>query len=379
MSLYLGNNQISGLQSNIEPTRNIGQIIQSITPLTDVGLHLLDGALISGDGIYADFVDYMITLYGSHPECFATEANWQGTVNVYGACGKFVYDNVNNTIRLPKITGFIEGTIDSNALGELVKAGLPNIKGDVGKDSGIGHVANVSYGVSVKNTQCSGAFYPNNNCGYTATRQAQQGSDGKSLGFDASRSSSIYGNSNTVQPQSIKVYYYIVLATTTKTDIEVDIDEVASDLNSKADDSDVVHKTGREVISGDKVFTGTIYGSDENDLHHALILGHIGKDYVDFYEYGGVYNFYKNIDGTITLVGKIDNGIFSYHQVNSTAQHFEFIQNGQSPNNVSAPGFYLAFEDIGNGWQKIMSAFNFQVVSTLPANPNGNVFYFIPE
>ena len=257
MSLYLGENLISGVISPIEPTRNIGQIIQSITPLIDAGLHLLDGALISGDGIYSDFVQYMATLSGSYSQCFTDETSWQNTVSNKGVCGKFVYDSVNNTIRLPKITGFIEGTVDSNTLGDLVDAGLPNITGDVGKDAGIGHVSNVSYGISVKDTQCSGAFYPNNNCDYTAINQVQQGSDGKSLGFDASRSSSVYGNSTTVQPQSIKVFYYIVIATTTKTEIEVDIDEVVNDLNSKANSSDVVHLIGNETIDGNKTFTGT--------------------------------------------------------------------------------------------------------------------------
>ena len=55
--------------------------------------------------------------------------------------------------------------------------------------------------------------------------------------FDASSSNSIYGSSNTVQPQSIKVFYYIVVANSTKTNIEVDIDEIVTDLNGKADKS----------------------------------------------------------------------------------------------------------------------------------------------
>ena len=68
-------------------------------------------------------------------------------------------------------------------------------------------------------------YFPNTNTGY----------NGYKMGFDASRSSSVYGNSSTVQPQSIKVLYYIVVATSTKTDIQVDIDEIATDLNGKMD------------------------------------------------------------------------------------------------------------------------------------------------
>lgn len=99
----------------------------------------------------------------------------------------------------------LQGADNDHNAGTTIEAGLPNITGDVGENSGIGHVSNTSFGLSVHNTDISGAFYANNNCEYTATRQVQQGNDGKSLGFDASRSSSIYGNSNTVQPPAYVV------------------------------------------------------------------------------------------------------------------------------------------------------------------------------
>lgn len=93
----------------------------------------------------------------------------------------------------------LQGAGTRGTVGTTINESLPNIIGDVGNNSGIGHVANVSFGLSVHNTDMSGAFYANNNCYYTATRQAQQGTDGKSLGFDASRSSSTYQNNAPVQ------------------------------------------------------------------------------------------------------------------------------------------------------------------------------------
>lgn len=191
-------------------SRNVGEIVQSTLPLIDAGLHLLDGSVISS-GIYSEFITYIAGLYSTHPECFTTEANWQTAVTTYGVCGKFVYDSVNNTVRLPKITGFTEGTIDPTVLGDLTTAGLPNITG-------------ITRGMSGG----SGAF----------SSSAGSGTWGGSTttiynnSFDASRSSAIYGNSSTVQPQSIKVLYYIVIATSVKTEIEVDIDEIATDLNN---------------------------------------------------------------------------------------------------------------------------------------------------
>ena len=56
-------------------SRNIGELIQSTTPLTDAGLHLLDGTLISGSGSYASFVTYIAGLVFSHSSLFTTEDN----------------------------------------------------------------------------------------------------------------------------------------------------------------------------------------------------------------------------------------------------------------------------------------------------------------
>ena len=354
------------------PARNIGEIVQSTIPLTDAGLHLLDGALIDGSGVYASFVQYIASFYGQEEawtqpvlnsngimggDSFAVSAsseydsnfvayhafdgntstewatlgnstpcyisfysptpikvsqltmtnrntaetftggtvygsndgvNWtslttysnsvttggavwtislssntnfynyykieaaslygtncgfanigitatqmkypiftdetsfQNMVSTYGVCGRFVYDNVNNTVRLPKITGIIEGTVDATALGDLVQAGLPNITANSGQ---------TTYNAS---DVASGAFQRSNSVlGYGATTNSNWVL--ANLTFDASRSNPIYGNSTTVQPQTIKAFIYIVIATSAKTDIQVDIDEIATDLNGKAD------------------------------------------------------------------------------------------------------------------------------------------------
>jgi hypothetical protein len=248
MSLYLGNNLVSGVVTPIEPTRNIGQIIQSTLPLNDAGLHLLDGSLISGDGIYSDFYDYIISLYNDYPQIFANEQDWQQNVSNFGVCGKFVFNTTNRTVRLPKITGFIEGTADSSALGDLVNAGLPNITGQFGVISSADNLWKA-------NMSSSGAFYPVTVLSgkqWFAQAISNTNSDTNDTGFDASRSSSIYGNSNTVQPQAIKVFYYIVVATTTKTDVQVDIDEIVTDLSHKVDKLDLatVHCVIETYING---------------------------------------------------------------------------------------------------------------------------------
>lgn len=275
--------------------RNVGELVYSAMPLTDAGLHLLDGTLLSGGGIYEEFVQYVAGLVSDYPDLFATEASWQAAVSANGVCGKFVYTagatwykwyssqwnvyfyvqslnpqygdpifyydgstftqsfyvgtvtegspddtmtstdgtatltrahgdttidiEIQSSVRLPKITGIIEGTTSVSALGDLVAAGLPNIEGTI---------ENIRLGATL-----TGSFYPTS--GTSGTGTGSSATTSYNWNFDASRSSSIYGNSTTVQPQTIKQLVYMVIANSTKTEIEVDIDQIATDLNGKAD------------------------------------------------------------------------------------------------------------------------------------------------
>ena len=204
-----------------------GQIIPSLDPLFEDGLHLLDGGMVYGDGIYDEFVNtYIANLYAKNPERFLTEEQWQEHVNTYGVCGRYVYDTVANTVRLPKVTGIVEGTIDVSALGDLVEAGLPNITGKLRLGEAVGCSAS-SLGYE------EGALaYGDTDIGNVIDKIS---GDGREIVLNASLSNPIYGNSDTVQPQTIKGYYYIVLATEAKTKLEVDLDNIAVDLNNKVD------------------------------------------------------------------------------------------------------------------------------------------------
>ena len=225
-------------------TRNVCEVITSTLPLTDAGLHLLDGTLLQY-GIYQEFIDYIADLYTANPTAnyFTTEALWQNSVTQYGSCGKFVYDSVNKTVRLPKVSDILQSTTDINALGDLIEAGLPNITGNTAREI-------KSSSVNVPTTEWYGAM------GYRTGSSGSYGGSGTTykaafLYLDASKSNPIYGNSNTVQPQTIKAFVYIVIANSTKTSIQVDIDEIATDLNNKAGtDLANVTDTGKILMSG---------------------------------------------------------------------------------------------------------------------------------
>lgn len=296
MSIYKGTQLISGVATPVEAGRNIGQIIQSLLPLTDAGLHLLDGTLISGNGIYKSFVEYIskLDLTASY---FTTEADWQQSVTTYGVCGKFVYNASANTVRLPKVTGFVEGTIDPSALGDLVEqfVKLPNITGAF-ETSDRGHVT-------------TGAFYTTS--GATA-RGDNNGSSGHWINLDASRASSVYSGNGTdtkIQPQSILGYMYIVVATGTKTDIEVDIDNVVTDLNNKVDISNMVEITDigepltglfmPDYTSGISFAMSTNFTAPANGIINATVNGYGGSDAWYWTINGGVKHYFGGNSGGV--------------------------------------------------------------------------------
>ena len=452
--LFLGTTEVADISEEAN-SRNVGEIVQSTIPLTDAGLHLLDGTLLSGSGAYADFVDYIASLYGSYvswtqptlsanrtmggntyaceassyeddgygtypawqafdddpstrwggssdstpqwitfyspsflkvsnvflnfadgsevwgsgeilgsndnstwttlatfsgnsnttinisittndgykyirfkgtslagggwgkvsqfiitaqqwttsvvPNYFCSESDWQTAVTTYGVCGKFVYDSVNNTVRLPLIEGFTESTIDATTLGDLTEAGLPNITGsefnaDDGASTDSGCIYTIRSGQDIAGASMSGFV----------------------KGINASLSNPIYGNSTTVQPQSIKVLYYIVVATSTKTDIQVDIDEIATDLNMKVDKSSLsachvvveTYQNGTSwyYVRDDKVCVqGGITGSTNSGVNITLLKPFKDTNYAITYgiEYtSGAYVYITNKTTTgFTITG----------------------------------------------------------------------------
>ena len=207
--------------------RAIGELAWTLLPVRAAGFQLLDGSLIYSTGIYAAFYNYMVQLKntGEHDNLFITETAWQQSVTQYGVCGKFVLDTTAGTVRIPKVTGHVEGTIDKNAVGDLIEAGLPNITGYTRlQEHNSGDVTTFTHtGPFTVSVHSQG----NSSGGFSSNVAAKT-----QINFDASRSSPIYRDDiNTVQTQSIKGYLYIIVGTYAKSDLQVNIDNVASDLS----------------------------------------------------------------------------------------------------------------------------------------------------
>ena len=192
-------------------SKEIGEIFYSTTPMDNVNYHLLDGTILDGNAEeYKQFYNYLLSIKPTYASLFITDEEYQTQLNDKGVCGKYVLDEVNKTIRLPKITGFIEGTVDSSALGELVKAGLPNITGSITIDD-----------TSVQRSTASGAFSLRS--GFSQGTGWDEDKPAAIFDFNASKSSSIYGNSTTVQPQSIKLFVYVVVNNGSVEDAPLDV------------------------------------------------------------------------------------------------------------------------------------------------------------
>ena len=209
--------------------REIGEVVTSAIPLTDAGLHLLDGSVLSGNGMYAAFVNYIASIYNSSLSYFCTEAEWQQSISDYGVCGKFVYDSTNNTVRLPKYSNKIytkEITSTAPVKGTGKVLGLMNGNGTYG----LGLQTQDWDGVRscTVSSVTAGENVSNSNPGNNTNLRGRVG-----VTTDPTKSGIIADLANITT--SLDGYYYIVIATSTKTDIQVDIDEIATDLNGKAD------------------------------------------------------------------------------------------------------------------------------------------------
>ena len=112
--------------------------------------------------------------------------------NLFAVIGtKYGAGDGSTTFNLPNLHHrFLEGTTTTSEVGSSVQAGLPNITGTEQGDE------------NPPIETCTGVFYKAGT--YSNTAAGTVGASGI-LGFDASRSSSLFGKSTTVQPSSIRV------------------------------------------------------------------------------------------------------------------------------------------------------------------------------
>ncbi len=117
--------------------------------------------------------------------------------DTYGVCWMYGIDEENERVFLPRNNWFMQVTTDISSVNKFNEAGVPNIVGEVGPIGQSGTVA-------------SGAFFK----GPSVGPLSNDGQWDPSAKFDASRCSSVYGKSDTVQPASSNKLLYIVVGNT---------------------------------------------------------------------------------------------------------------------------------------------------------------------
>ena len=140
---------------------------------------------------------------------------WNQIYNTYGSCGKFAWQGTS--LKFPAVNCFIKGVNDLTQLSNIQEAGLPNITGS--------HITG-------KVGSINGAFYATNPRG--SDGGYEDWDTGYTINFDASRSSSIYGKSNTVTPLNIKFPYIISIYNNIQSTATIQLDEIIEDSVNKA-------------------------------------------------------------------------------------------------------------------------------------------------
>ena len=157
--------------------------------------HLVNDWETGTTGISETIAGYTIYYCLSPDGHKLVDYNQESTVQqIYDATGVawyYILDGNNKQFKLPR-TKYAFNSGDVEDLGKYIEPGLPNITGSVGMVMSQYSPTGAFY-VSTTSSNVSGVTK-----GYTGEYDDS---------FDASRSSTIYGNSDTVQPPATKCYY----------------------------------------------------------------------------------------------------------------------------------------------------------------------------
>lgn len=185
-----------------------------------------------------------------------TESEWQSLASSQNGNVPFYSSgNGTTTFRMPKIVGYVKGASSQSESGSYVAEGLPNITGKS------------TYNMIADNFGAEGAF---DLSGRAAHQNGTAMGEGSGLGFNASLSNPIYGNSGHVTPETSVVLFGVYAFGTVSNPSDLSVYDLASDVDNI--------KTSYLPLSG-----GTLEGKVEikgngefrnfDDGHDMAILG----------------------------------------------------------------------------------------------------------
>lgn len=245
------------------------------------------------DGIETELQleDNTITVYKhSNGHIFYDIADKE-TVDLYyihnGACWMYGIDEENERVFLPRNDWFTMNGKSAD-VGKFIEAGLPNITGTFG---GVRDVANTP----------TGAFYRDG----ISSQSPGAGSNTSQIALNASRSSSVYGNSDTVQPPAVKKLVYMVVGNTEVTSSIINVTEITTSENDTiplftAQYFDFTPNNLSWLKAGEQKNNGGIYTTAYNTLVNCLTENTYNLKVIDVINMveGVDYSEYWKIDQT---------------------------------------------------------------------------------
>ena len=250
------------------------------------GFLFCDGSAISRS-MYPDLFALIGTLYGS--------GDGLTTFNLPNLIGRFAEGGssagISKDAGLPNISGFANPAIPCNASAGLNGASVGSAYGSL---------------YTVVSSSTGYYFSP----GGTIT-----GTTSRGLYFDASRSSVVYGNSDTVQPSSLTVRYIIkVFSTVSNESAIIDVSNITSDIATRLQRQQIPAFNNKVILNASGTYTvpytgwyritiqgGGGGGGGGSSQMYGLHGGGGGGQ-------GGYYQFYKYLEKDVQLSYTIGAG-----------------------------------------------------------------------
>jgi len=210
------------VKNTIGAARNIGDIF--FTARTEIGLN---GSVACDGGTYstADFsgAQSIGNLLAGGKLPYVSLATYATLLSTKGSVGVFGWDGIGTTaFRVPSLNDIFVETGTAAQIGDFLSAGAPAITGSIS-------------GVQYLNTSATGAFSVASQEAHD-TGTTHSGGGLATYAFNASSSSAVYGNSNTIQPKSIRYRAMIQLAVATTDDALITCTSVAGQVSANTDD-----------------------------------------------------------------------------------------------------------------------------------------------
>ena len=205
---------------------SIGDVVYSYSSLSSENpgkLPLFTGETItSANTIYPEFYNWV----SAHTELQCTTEEYESALTTYGECAKYVIGS--GSLRLPLIKNYIKAANPSEGI-KNVKAGLPNIIGDVRPNGESGNTW------PLKTGDYSGAFSAITSSSFAASVTSLEQNKPIGIHFDASKYDAVYGASSTVTPASTTLYPWVVAYTAAVPASTAQAAEFQQALSGKAD------------------------------------------------------------------------------------------------------------------------------------------------